>query len=441
MAPASSNGGQGNEGGEGGEDGEGGGAAGESGPSTEKWGTPLEVSLDRCVVICEAFGEIPARSPSSAAGAHESVSRWLSLHEPLLRAALRRRPPGERLELFPSPALPSLAAGLAGLMDEGAVITIDYGADAATLIQAARRVKARPPAPTQPADATSASTSTSNSASTSNTAPSRSTAAAAILAASRSSSGLRVRSRLPAAPGRGAALALTRPGWSDLTTDVDFTELAACGEREGLSTIFFGPQTCLQRVYSPAHLPGAAVPPPRVTDASPPLRKGVCEAFYALGSFVMLVQASPALASRWSWGVASQELYGSGHGSTGGMALQHTLRSLSRIALEHACLLQSRRAGAASTAASVPSERELAASLADALVPSVPCFRAHWRALAAEARRALAGEPADLSTLPPRYHEAVALMRLDLEELRRCPEGGPRARVGVQQHKRPGPES
>ena len=45
-----------------------------------------------------------------------------------------------RLEVFPNPALSSLAAGCAALLGKGAVITIDYGADSRTLLRSARRV-------------------------------------------------------------------------------------------------------------------------------------------------------------------------------------------------------------------------------------------------------------------------------------------------------------
>ena len=85
-------------------------------------------------------------------------------------------------------------------------------------------------------------------------------------------------------------------------------------------------------------------------------------------------------------------------------------------------------------------ERELIASLADALVPAVPCFKAHWWAMAREAIRLLheqqaqraqpvaeatlsedaaapAGEAAEGGSLPPLYRPALDLMRLDLQML------------------------
>ena len=264
--------------------------------------------------------------------------------------------------------------------------------------------------------------------------PPAAAAPAAPAAPPRSHSGLRVRSRLPAAAGRGHTLALTRPGWSDLTTDVDFTELAAAGEAHGLVTTFFGPQTALQRILHPtdgsAHAGEAPLPPPPpVTDAKPPLRRGVCEAFYALGSFVMLVQSTASVADRWAWRVAPQPLYGPGHASIGAMALHHTLRSLGRIALERALALQrahpQRRA---------PDERDLAAALADGLVTVVPCFKPHWRVLAAEARRLVEEEAegraaaehtkgreeaeAAGATLPPLYRVVAEQMREDLRLLK-----------------------
>ena len=282
-----------------------------------------------------------------------------SLSAPKPNAHTRAHPPpphpGERLELYPSPALPSLASGLAGLLDVGAVITIDYGADAHTLINSARRV---PPSParlhTQPRTTRSDTPTAAATTTATATGSSSGTAAAAALAAAladrasenRSTSGLRVRSRLPARKGEGATLALSRPGWSDLTTDVDFTELSAAGESSGLRTVFFGPQSALERVaVERVPLDGggskveggeAEAVRVRVADSHPPLRAGVCDAFYALGSFVMLVQVTPSLAKRYSWRVASSSLYAASHASVGEMAMLHMLRALGRLALGHA---------------------------------------------------------------------------------------------------------
>ena len=200
------------------------------------------------MVLGEAFEDVRLSGEDDAGDAAvdeeaHHLRRWLRLHAPPLRAALRGRPVGERLELYPSPALPRLAAGLASLLDEGGVLTIDYGADAATLIRSARRVPPRPPR----AGVAAASRSSASNVSE----PSASASAAAAAVSTRAvSSGMRVRSRLPAPPGHGAALALRRPGWCDLTADVDFTELAAAGEARGLATLFFGPQTALERVPS-----------------------------------------------------------------------------------------------------------------------------------------------------------------------------------------------
>ena len=68
------------------------------------------------------------------------------------------------------------------------------------------------------------------------------------------------------------------------------------------------------------------------------------------------------------------------------------LRSLARLALGHALLLlgrgdAGRRKGGGEdcedgAAPSLPTERDLVASLADALLPALPCFRLHWRAIA-----------------------------------------------------------
>lgn len=69
-----------------------------------------------------------------------------------------------------------------------------------------------------------------------------------------------------------------------------------------------------------------------------------------------------------------------------------SLRSLARLALGHALLLlgrgdAGRRKGGGEdcedgAAPSLPTERDLVASLADALLPALPCFRLHWRAIA-----------------------------------------------------------
>ena len=367
------------------------------------FGTALEAAFDAAVVICEAFEEIARPPPprdtdteaSQGSSTQDGVSsrqtadasvvalhKWFELHEPLLQSTLRSRAPGERLELFPSPALPDLAAGLASLFDEGAVITVDYGADAATLINSARRVS-----------------------------PAANTSTLPTINTKRSSAGLRVRSRLPCEPGEGAMLALSRPGWSDLTTDVNFTELAAVGESHGLRTVLFGPQTALQRCHQDPD-DDQDPSPPLVTNAVPAQRRGVLDAFYSLGSFVMLVQATPAIASAWSWHQASQPLYGPGHPSLGAMAVMHMLRTLGRLVLGHALTLPGE----------LPTERDLVAKLADALLPAVPCFKPHWRAMASAVLRLLAvrvrGEgTADdvLASSPALYRPALALVTADLE--------------------------
>ena len=464
-------------------------ASTEPADAADAYGSPLEAALDRAIVIAEAFEVVSlvepatdraatataaaaaaaaadAADPTAAGQATAALRRWLSFHAPLLRSALRRRPEGERLELYPSPYLPALGAGLASLLDEGAVVTIDYGADAATLINAARRLPAAMPTTALPAAAPP-------SAAPAKAAKSAALAAAAgalAAAASRSSSGMRVRTRLPAAPGKGAALALRRPGWCDLTTDVDFSELSAAGEAAGLRTVFFGPQTALQRVLGDDHYCTATgsgsgfgtgtvsrtppVVPPRVTDATPALKGGVSEAFYALGSFVMLVQATPDLASSWAWRVASQPLFGAGHPSLGQMALLHTLRALGRLALETALMLQAASATPPAERARsltaerqglavllppddptpLPTERELVAALADKLVLAVPCFRPHWRKMASgvlkllhEERAAASGGGAGAGTgaesaddaLPPLYRAALLQVKDDLEHIRR----------------------
>ena len=206
-------------------------------------------------------------------------------------------------------------------------------------------------------------------------------------------------------------LALSRPGWSDLTTDVNFTELAAVGESHGLRTVLFGPQTALQRCHQDPD-DDKDPSPPLVTNAVPAQRRGVLDAFYSLGSFVMLVQATPAIASAWSWHQASQPLYGAGHPSLGAMAVMHMLRTLGRLVLGHALTLPGE----------LPTERDLVAKLADALLPAVPCFKPHWRAMASAVLRLLAvrvrGEgTADdvLASSSALYRPALALVTADLE--------------------------
>jgi len=227
---------------------------------------------------------------------------------------------------------------------------------------------------------------------------------------------MRVRSRLPCEAGQGATLALSRPGWSDLTTDVNFTELAAAGEAHGLTTVFFGPQTGLQRLL-PSDEEDHAACPPLVTNASPPLRRGVIDAFYSLGSFVMLVQATPGFAATFSFRQASQPLYGAGHPSLGAMALVHSLRTLGRIAVEQSLALQRSH----DEPTRVPTERELVAALSDALVTTVPCFKAHWRPMARGVLRLLqaarGAAEGEAPTLPPLYRLALELVRQDLEVL------------------------
>ena len=128
----------------------------------------------------------------------------------------------------------------------------------------------------------------------------------------------------------------------------------------------------MQRCFADAD---DAPAPPLVTNATPAHNRNLLDAFYSLGSFVMLVQATPNIADKWSFGQASQPLFEAGQPSLGAMALVHTLRTLGRIVLEHALRLPQ------------PSERELTASLADALIPSVPCFKAMWRPINYSHRR------------------------------------------------------
>jgi len=155
-----------------------------------------------------------------------------------------------------------------------------------------------------------------------------------------------------------------------------------------------------------------------VTDAQPQLRRGVYEAFYSLGTFVMLVQATPKVRDRWSWNMASQPLYDVGQPSLGSMALVHTLRTLGRLTLEHALVLQARQAGSHNAAhAREVTERDVTAALADALVLCVPCFKPHWKKMVVQVVRMLSGEEPD-PDLPQLYLSALAFVQKDLQLLR-----------------------
>ncbi|KAL1524807.1 hypothetical protein AB1Y20_019687 [Prymnesium parvum] len=308
-------------------------------------GTALEQALDASVCVAELFEVVDNDAP---------LAGWLACHRAALERATAAGSAAMRLELFVNLAASSFVAGVASLFtpaDEGCMLTIDYGADAATLFASARRF---PPA-----------------------APRRGLLSAASLARACS---LRVRSRLPSAAGGAACLAFERPGWCDLTADVDFTQLARAGEAHGLRTVYFGPQTALERLL-PTRRAGA---PLRCADGAPDatrahssrqLRRAVCDAFYSLGTFVMLVQTTAAIGQRWGMDVASFPLQ-LGQPSHGSFAALATLRSLARVELEHALLLQEED-GVAS--GSMPSEIDMIRALSDALIPSIPCFKPHWR--------------------------------------------------------------
>ena len=523
---------------------------------------------------------------------------------------------GMRLEVFVNLDLGSLAGGCAALLDEGAVITIDYGADAQTLLRSARRISGR----RRRFEGGSGGGSGSGGPGSAPAAAAAAKAAAAKAGGARNGcAGLRVRSRLPAVDATGTpcsahAMVFTRPGWSDLTTDVDFTALAREGEARGLTTVYFGPQTALEQplplsaLVAPAPLAAAAAAPGgaaasggaadhddaldgsgislRLTDCalacdvaaaaaevSSPLaevssladaaadaadarrgggtdvlarqrsstgdlleasvravaahaaggceaareqaRRGVLDAFYALGTFSMLVQVTPSLAAAvattaeapaassdvqgeqrvgrpgWSLHAASLPLEyplvggdmrdgrdpagGSGSGSGSGLddyvdaaAVLDSgpasltefnqlamLRALGRLVLQHALWVQRRQQleqqqlllqtpPPPQTQTPQLNEPTLAAALADALVPSVPCFRPHWRAMARAVLRLLpppdaaaahvnanAAAPAagaagavgavgavgDAASLPPMYREALRVVEGDLRIL------------------------
>ena len=339
-------------------------------------GASTEEALDAHVRIAELY--------VCGAATDAALRQWSALHAEPIATALAAREArgggGGRLELYANPGLRPLAAVCAAALDDALVITIDYGADMRTLIAGARVV-----------------------------APGGGTAGGGA-------AGLRVRSRLelglPA-----AEMLYARPGWCDLTADVDFTELAAAGEALGLRPVHYGAQMDLE-------LPAvASVGVPAVSGAGAELRRGVADAFYALGTFMLLVQASGTLADAWRWPVAPLDV-ARGWPSMASLSAHNTCRALGRICLGHALALQ-----LADAEHAPPSEAALVAALADALVATVPCFRPHWRKMARAVLDLLADEtPSPRSQTPhppPRTPAAAppllfrAALRLVRDDLRR----------------------
>ena len=341
-------------------------------------GTPLEIALDGAVTIAEFFDRVnEADEPALRA--------WLSGHADALDGALGRRCGSadaksvESMIAYANLPIDGFAAGAARLFDVGAVITIDYGADAHSL----------------------------------------------LAGAAGGGSALRVRSRLPqTSRGAGAsAMMFARPGWCDLTADVDFSQLATAGEGAGLDTWLYAPQTALESALDADAEAGAgagagAVGGGRTAYASS-LSRGKCDAFYSLATFVMLVQTTRGLGpTGWARTGALPLTRGGGGADSGvpSMLILNTvtmLRTLGRLILEHAALLLSTRGA-------IPSERDLAAELADARLTTVPCFRSHWRPMARavlglfESRRA--DEPGVAHNAIHKL--ALAMVREDLEVLR-----------------------
>ena len=122
---------------------------------------------------------------------------------------------------------------------------------------------------------------------------------------------------------------------------------------------------------------------------------------------------TPQLAGAWHLHAASMPLeLDAGLPSLATYTRVAMLRALRRLVLHHALDLRGRSGGGGGGGA--PSEVELAGALADALVPSVPCFKPHWRAMARAVLHLLdAGLEAALDAAPRAYHEALGVVARD----------------------------
>ena len=165
-------------------------------------GASTEEALDAHVRIAELY--------VCGAATDAALRQWSALHAEPIATALAAREArgggGGRLELYANLGC-SARRVCAAALDDALVITIDYGADMRTLIAGAR------------------------------VAPGSGTAGGGAAR-------LRVRSRLELLP--AAEMLYARPGWCDLTADVDFTELAAAGEALELRPVHYGAQMDLE---------------------------------------------------------------------------------------------------------------------------------------------------------------------------------------------------
>lgn len=329
----------------------------------------LELRLDGAVHLAEVFG---------AAHGVPELAAWLdsrtqAVHAALVRAESRGEaaaPSSERrdarvvLEVAVNPAVSHFGSGAAKLFDSGAVLTIDYGAEAATLLNSATVLRG--------GSAGLLGTTSAGSSAPLHGKP---------LRRYPGGSGLRAYSRLTkaegAAFGSGMEAVLSRPGWCDITSDVDFSQLAAAGEAAGLRTLYYGPQAGLETALRP--LGGTRIERGgkatvafghRTTAFGADVSRARADAFYSMGTFMLLVQATPDLAAGWEPPALSLPLHSAGL-DTGAQAALAMLRSLGRLMLEIALQLGEE-----------PIDKlSLVTALADSDLTTVPCFQPHWRAL------------------------------------------------------------
>jgi hypothetical protein len=108
----------------------------------------LEFQLDEAVRFAEVFEPLGEDSPTPREG-HSTLCAWVAAHTDVALASLDRaqaqgvRPGAElnegevMIETVANPSISSFGEGAARLFDSGAIITIDYGGEAATLLNSA----------------------------------------------------------------------------------------------------------------------------------------------------------------------------------------------------------------------------------------------------------------------------------------------------------------